>query len=354
VLAALIVAGSGRADPGLLIGVADDRIKWSSDSAAVLRPVRSLGLDAIRITLPWRPGKRHLNRVDHTALRRALTANQHGTRVVLAVYGSASDAPQDDAAREDYCRYVRNLLLRYREIDDVVIWNEANSPTFWQPQEGAASAYAALLARCWDLIHAARPEANVITTTAPRWDPAEFIGTLGAAYRRSGRAAPIFDTAGHNPYPAHPDEPPWLPHEDGYIGQGDHERLLSALQRAFEGTGQPIDSIWYLEDGFQTAVNPLKSAVYEGRENETRPVSPHVQAAHLAAALRLAYCQSLVGAFFNFQLADEPSLDGWQSGLLWADGSRKPAYGAFGSAIAQVRSGAVECEATASLTERGK
>jgi F420H(2)-dependent quinone reductase len=36
---------------------------------------------------------------------------------------------------------VRNALLRYREITDVVVSNEANSATFWRSQEDAPAAY---------------------------------------------------------------------------------------------------------------------------------------------------------------------------------------------------------------------
>jgi hypothetical protein len=45
--------------------------------------------------------------------------------------------------------------------------------------------------------------------------------------------------------------------------------------------------------------------------------------------MELAYCQPAVGAFFNFQLADERRLGGWQSGLLWANWSPKPSLNVF-------------------------
>src|SRR4029079_16693402 len=50
------------------------------------------------------------------------------------------------------------------------------------------------------------------------------------------------------------------------------------------------------------------------------------QAGQLRDAVELAYCQPAVGAFFNFQFTDEVGLGGWQSGLLWADGTPKPSY----------------------------
>ena len=63
----------------------------------------------------------------------------------------------------------------------------------------------------------------------------------------------------------------------------------------------------------------------------------------LTAALELAYCQPAVGAFFNFQLADDRSLAGWQSGLLWADWTPKPSFWPVREAIAGVAAGRVDC-----------
>ena len=118
-------------------------------------------------------------------------------------------------------------------------------------------------------------------------------------------------------------------------------------------------TIWYLEDGFQTKVPAAKRRFYRGRENDRAPVrarAPVVRAqnsepapaapdqvSQLRAALLLAYCQPAVGAFFNFELVDERRLAGWQSGLLYADGTRKPSYGPFKQIVAAVRSGQVDC-----------
>ncbi len=95
-----------------------------------------------------------------------------------------------------------------------------------------------------------------------------------------------------------------------------------------------------MEQGFQTAVDPAKASFYHGTETDRqtpprprrparrrRPAGPAPdQATQLADALQLAYCQPAVAAFFNFELADETDLAGWQSGLLWADLTPKPSY----------------------------
>jgi hypothetical protein len=68
-------------------------------------------------------------------------------------------------------------------------------------------------------------------------------------------------------------------------------------------------------------------------------------ASQLADAVRLAFCQPYVGAFFNFLLADEERLTGWQSGLLWSNWQPKPSYWGFQRAVAEVRRGLVDCSA---------
>src|SRR5439155_2881615 len=98
-----------------------------------------------------------------------------GRRLVLAVYGRATNAPVTLDARRRYCRYVRNVVASFRSVHDVVVWNEPNSSTFWRPQfhaDGAsasAPAYERLLATCWDALHILRGRrVNVIAASAPR------------------------------------------------------------------------------------------------------------------------------------------------------------------------------------------
>ena len=342
-LALLVGPEPARAGSDLLIGVHDDSIKWTERPSPILGAVHALGLGAMRVTLDWHPSKRSLSAADHNALMRAVAAEHEGVRIVLAVYGRAVDAPHTQRAREDYCRFVRNTLLRYSEIGDVVIWNEVNSDTFWQPSESAPAAYAALLGRCWDLLHASFPGVNVLTSTASSHDPAEFVRGVGAAYRASGRARPLFDSVGHNPYPLFPGEPPTARH-DVYIGQGDYDRLVAVLDESFAGTPQPAVPVWYLEDGFQTTVGGTRRSHYSGRESVAGTLAPAAQASQIVTALKLAYCQPRVAAYFNFLLVDETLLEGWQSGLLWADWKRKPAFAAYRAAIAEVRRGVVDCE----------
>lgn len=326
--------GSAAAVPGksLLLGVDDDSLKWYSHTYSLVSIYRTLGIGAVRVTLDYPP-----DRSERTELWRIATAGR-SLRVVLAVTGSPTAPPLDQPARDAYCGYIAGILRRYPLLHDVAIWTEPNSSTFWQPQHGAAAAYEALLATCWDALHAVRPTANVIATSAPHATPGDWYLAIGKAYRASGRTAPILDTVGHNAYPETSAEPVGAHHRRGSIDEGDLDRLTGVLRRAF-GTAPPV---WYLEDGFQTTGGPPR--LYSGSETDRRPVSEDGQATQLAAAVRLAYCQPGVTGFFNFELRDDPSLAGWQSGLLRPDWSVKPAFAAYRQAIAAAAAGTIDCD----------
>ena len=351
-----------------------------SRPAATVTNARALGLGGFRVALSWMPGQTQMSRGDIADFD-AMTQAAAGLRIVVTVYGKASAAPLDSTARDTYCSYVRDLLTRYPSIGDVVIWNEPNLGFFWQPQfdpdgtSAAPAAYEALLARCWDVLHAARPGVNVIMTTSPSGNdnpaavsnvshsPGAFVRKLGAAYRASGRTKPIFDTVGHNPYGYDSGESPWQQHfAPGHIAEGDLDRLVRAFDDGFGGTAQPVPSkcgagsqscapVWYLEAGYQTVPDAAHQSLYTGQENDAHAIPAAAgdagygptQSAQLLEGIELAYCQPAVGAFFNFLLRDEPSLARWQSGVLWADGSRKPSFDALQQAIAQVKGGGINC-----------
>jgi len=170
---------------------------------------------------------------------------------------------------------------------------------------------------------------------------------MGAAYSASGRRKPIFDTVAHHPYGKTSAEPPWTAHSYGTIGEGDWQQLMSAYFDAFARTSQPIPGesgveIWYLEDGFETAVGD-QSPAYSGVERSPSVLSFADQASQIANAVALAYCQPYVGAFLNFELWDDPSFAGWQSAPFYVDGAPKPSAPAFQGAFLQANTHAIDC-----------
>jgi hypothetical protein len=385
IVAAACVAPAG-ADRDLVVGVSDDSFLWNPVQSAAV--ARDLGATAFRISLRWDGASRSLSAEDASMLDRVASASK-GLRMIVAIYGDHADsAPQTDPQRDAFCTYAADVLQHYASVHDVVVWNEANLSYFWRPQFGpdgsssAPAAYEALLARCWDVLHSVRSDANVIADISSRGNdnpgaasnishsPGTFIAGLGQAYRASGRTRPIFDTFGHHPY-SQSSEPPAQEHpRSTQISEGDLDRLLNALEVAFGGTGQPVPglcsgsgcpTIWYLEAGYQTVPAPDKASLYTNFETEPAVIPDgdgssvvRDQGSQLRAGLGLAYCQQAVGGFFNFLLADEPDLAGWQSGVLWADWSRKASYAVFQQTIGSVAAGRIDCaRAAASPTLPG-
>jgi hypothetical protein len=376
VLAAAFLAavsfGSTALAADFFVGVDEDAVKWGrADLSASI--VRSFGLGAIRITVPWRAGTNKLSAADQAVVERAVVG-AWGLRIVVSVYGTAVDTPRTDEARAQFCDFVGDLLARNPSLNDVVVWNDPNDATYWQPQfnaDGSSAApadYEALLARCWDTLHALRPTVNVVGVAASTLgvtknahDISLWYRRLGDAYRASGRTLPVMDTFGHVPHGASSSERPWATHpRSTVVSQGDYGKLVTAITTGFRSTPHPLPgqlpvSIWYLGAGFQTAADPSKARLYSGRETDRGALPAYStgvdrrtgpardQASQLSDALRVAYCQAKVGAIFNFHLADEPGLAGWQSGILWADWTPKPSYAAFRRAVSDVNNRNLNC-----------
>ncbi len=384
-LLSLLALSAGPASAsGFLVGADEDGLLWnnSRDTASI---VRALGLKAVHVTIPWHAGEPAVPAVYETALSRAAT-EAWGLRLVVSVYGSPNEAPQTPDAQGQYCDFVGDLLKRNPTINDVAIWNDTNDASFWSPQFAAdgssvaPAAYEALLARCWDTLHAIRPAVNVISVAVSHTtsqagsflvgshSASDWYRLVGEAYRASGRSTPILDTFGEIPHASRSNERPWAKHADsGSIGLGDYARLTSVLQSAFGGTGQPLPgqgpvTVWYLAQAFQSRVDPAKAGLYSGKESEPR-VPPALspleasdrgkgpapdQPTQIEDAVRVAYCQPGVGAYFNFHLADEADLAGFQSGVLWADWSPKPSYQALHDVASHVNAGGIDCASFAS------
>jgi hypothetical protein len=339
----------------LIVGVTDDTAKWMARQDGIVGVHRDLRLMAVRVTIPWHLGQAKPTRLQQVYLQRIKRLTDLNDRVVLSVYNTAENAPVTRTARNQYCGYLQLAIKRVPLLHDVEIWNEANSPAYWPVQAGPEG-YTKLLGRCYDLLHKRPFPINVISSIASRHDPAAFVFGMADTYRALGRTRPIFDTFGHNPYPENSAEPPWALHTGtDLIGEGDYETLMNVLHTAFDGTPQPVPgdrgvTIWYVEDGFQTVPPRDKLRYYRGKENDryALPVATNDpggidQSTQLRDAILLAYCQPAVAGFLNFGLLDEDRLGGWQAGLLYRDGTRKPSYDTFKAAIAEVRRRDTDC-----------
>jgi hypothetical protein len=351
---ALLAAGcGGSAPPRPDVGAVDDAVR--SDPSGLLDQLTDSGLRAVGATSIWEPGRTAPSAAEAAALAAVVAgAAKRDVRVFLAVYPRGSrTTPVTPPARAEFAAYIGALVRSLPALDDVIIGNEPNLNRFWLPQFGpngedvAAPAYLALLAQAYDAAKSARPDVRVWGgATAPRGidrpgtgrdthSPTTFIRDLGAAYRASGRTAPVMDGFVHHPYADSSSAPLDLPHpRTTTIGLADYDKLVGLLAEAFDGTGQPGSDlpILYGEIGVETIVPAGREHLYTGRETG-QPVSEASQARAYERVLQVAACQPTVDAVLLFHLRDEPALEGWQSGVRLVDGKPKQSDDAVHDAV---------------------
>jgi hypothetical protein len=370
VVAALGLPGCGGSDgPHRVVGAVDDVVRSPDPvvTGQLLDEVVGAGFDAIAVSSFWEPGLRAPTPEELAVLRTvAAGAEERDLRLFVAVYhrGSAT-TPLTDEARSEFAAYAAALAREVEGLDDLIVGNEPNLNRFWLPQFGpdgesvAPAAYALLLGATYDAVKAAADVRVWGGATSPRGgdnpgggrpthSPTRFVEELGAAYRASGREAPLMDGYVHHPYPETSATPVDLPHpRNATVGLADYGKLVELLGEAFEGTAQEGSGlpVVYGELGIETDVPPERAAAYAGAE-PARTVGPEEQAAAYRRALELAACQQTVEGILFFHVRDEPDLAGWQSGVRYADGTPKASHDPVRDAAAAARAGDldVRCE----------
>src|SRR5438552_11498140 len=114
-----VFAGAAGAD-GFLVGV-DENALQTGDPQLTTSIAEALGVQAIRIAVPWTPGETALSGTEEQQPDNAVVA-AWGLSIVDTIIGSAQDAPRTDAARSQYCSFAADILSRHSTLDDVVIW----------------------------------------------------------------------------------------------------------------------------------------------------------------------------------------------------------------------------------------
>jgi hypothetical protein len=348
-----------------MVGVVDDSLA-QQDPASAREQVdisRRAGFDAVVLTAPWEPGRTKPSTDVLRGIHNAgmVARRKHMRLFLVAWHGLARNTPRTPAQRAQFASFAAELARTVPGAYGVIVGSEPNLNTFWLPQFGpdgrdlAASSYEDLLARTYDALKKVNPKLRVIGgALSPRGadrphgirqthSPASFIRDLGTAYRASGRRRPLMDAFAIHPYMISSTVPPTVAHpKTREITVADYPKLVTLLDAAFRGTGQRGRTlpILYAEFGVQTTVPARKLAAYEtGTAPAEKRVSPAVQAAYYRRALALAYCQPTVKGLFIFHTFDESSLDGWQSGLYYADRTPKPSLEPFRRAVADLRDG---------------
>jgi hypothetical protein len=331
--------------PAINYGVADDTGKYADDGGAWFDGMLTgANLTEVRWTLAYDPA--NPAGIDELPFlqRAAPQAEKDGVHVVLALYARPAKV-HDPAAFCGWAGQVATTVAQWG-IHDFIVWNEPNTALYWSPQTfGSPAGYEALLAMCYDTIHAADPDARVIgMALSPRSNgptqtaPIPFILGVGAAYRKSGRLLPIMDQMSVHPYP-NPNSPTDGPNvgysNPKFFGVPDLDRVKQAVWEAFHGTGQPttMNGLTFRIDelGWQTTTPAALYTQYYNQEN-VAVVQQQTQANYVAQAVeRYFACDPAVTDVEWFLLVDEPTRNGrdqsgksigggWQSGFLTAGG----------------------------------
>ena len=331
--------------PAINYGVADDAGKYADDGGAWFDSMlKGANLTEVRWTLAYDPA--NPAGIDELPFlqRAAPQAQKDGVHVVLALYARPARVHSPAA----FCGWAGLVAATVAQwgIHDFIVWNEPNTALYWSPQTvNSPAAYEALLAKCYDTIHAADMDARVIgMALSPRSNgptqtaPIPFILGVGAAYRRSGRTLPIMDQMSVHPYP-NPNSPTDGPNvgysNPDFYGVPNLDRVKQAVWEAFHGTGQPttLRGLTFRIDelGWQTTTPAALYPQYYHREN-VAVVQQQTQANYIARAVeRYFACDPTVTDVEWFLLVDEqtrngrdrhnkPIGGGWQSGFLTAGG----------------------------------
>jgi hypothetical protein len=348
VLTVCVLAPVARAGgPSLAVGTADDAAQQPdyAFAKAYLDKVKLAGLDTIRLTVTWSPGQTVVAPDDVLGAGNAVRAAQFtGVRAVVAlVPADPAATPLTDADRAAFARFAADAARRWPYVADFVVGHEPNSDRWWVPQDaGSAGAYVALLAGAYDALKAVRPKARVVGgALAPRelpgtQSPSALLAGMGAAYRASGRAAPVMDALSLHAYPPDSSTAPDL--------AGAYAATVAALASAFDGTAQPGSAlpIVYDELGVESTQPRAEAARYTGGEwPATRPVDVSTQARVYRDALTTAFCQPNVAGVWLSRVQDDGDRTGTQAGQFYADGAPKPSMYAVRDAASAVRRGVV-------------
>ena len=220
-------------------------------------------------------------------------------------------------------------------VKEWLAWNEPNNPLFLAPQYRktatgfviqSAVDYAKICSAVYAGIHsgAVAGERVACGGTAPRGNngPTGLRPSVSPlAFLRAVKKAGLktFDAWAHHPYYGGPSETPSAKPvtRNGApitaVTLGNIGELIKTVTQLYGNK-----RIWITEYGYQT--RPPDSIV---------GVSYAKQAAYLTQAFGIARKNPRIDLMLWFLLKDEPTLAGWQSGLVTFGGKHKPAYNAF-------------------------
>jgi hypothetical protein len=364
--AAIGLALAPAASADIRVGVADDHAKSSPEIVQQFYDaMNDVGLTENRITVLWDSAAPTTIPEFGGVAHAVEAATAHGVHVTLSIYPERARAITDSpVAPGRFAAFTALVARAFPQVKDFIIGNEPNKARFWQPQfnpnrtAAACAAYEPVLAASYDALKGVDPTITVIGMgLGPRGtdnplatgnlsiSPTRCIRDLGRTYRASKRKRPIMDELSFHPHPnADTDKL-----ETGYswpnAGIPNLARIKQAVWDAFYGTAQPTFEeagmprgplrtlrMRLNEVGWQVSIPAGSRGAYFGRESVVT-TDEGTQAAIYGNLIPLMACDPAVEAVLFFNLVDEANLDRWQSGLMRADWTRRPAYAIVKGAI---------------------
>jgi hypothetical protein len=367
---ALACASAASASPGLRGGITDSGGAFYEEPNRFFPVLEELGAQVLRVHLNWggrfgvakRRPKEGTDPDDaaydwHLYDRVVREADRHGVEVLFTVFGTPGWAnggkPPTTAPRnaERLREFAYAAATRYsgtfERRDGVVLprvrywtaWNEPNLQIGLIPQWRrigkrwviqSARDYARICNAVVDGIRTTmlRAERIACGVTAARGNnnpsgikpsvsPLAFL----RAMRKEGARG--FDAYAHHPYSGAPSESPTTaPPGRTAVTLGNIDVLVREVTRLYGR--KPI---WLTEYGYQT--NPPDTVFGVPWER---------QADYVSESFELARAHPRIDMLLWFLLRDEGDPARWQSGLISASGERKPAFAAFQTEMAALRS----------------
>jgi hypothetical protein len=366
VLATASLAANAHASRFMRVGIYDEAQTLYGPVPKTFATFKQLHVQEVRLNLYWggkygvakRRPARATNPADRAYDwelydRTVEYASANGVHVLFSIYGTPSWA---NGGRGQNVAPTRSTDLRnfafaaarryggtYPAADGRILpavrewlaWNEPNNPLFLKPQfkktaKGwtiqSAVDYAKICNAVYNGVHAtlAPSERVGCGVTSPRGNnnPNSARPSVSPlAFLRAVKKAGLktFDAWAHHPYYAGPSDQPTTKPVTAKgapataVTLGNISDLIREVTRLYGNK-----RIWITEYGYQT--NP---------PDRLFGVSYAKQAAYLRQAFAIARKNKRIDMMLWFLLKDEPTLGGWQSGLMTFGGKRKPAYNAF-------------------------
>jgi putative glycosyl hydrolase len=356
---ALVCVPAAGASRGMLVGLLDEAALYD-DPAYVFPLMQQARTQVLRLNLYWggsvgvateRPAR--ATDPDDPAYdwelydRTVNYAAQHKIRLLFSIFGTPAWA-NGNAGRNVPPRQMSDLrnfayaaAKRYsgtfpgadgRPLPTVrfwLAWNEPNYPLGLKRQYRrvgsgyvvqSAIDYAKICTAVYNGVHATlvKSERVACGATGPRGNnqprskdpkvaPLTFMRALKAAGLRN------FDAYAHHPYYGRSTESPTTRPASTAVTMANIGTLVSEVTKLWGPR-----RIWITEYGYQT--NPPDRAF---------GVSFAKQAAYMKEAFAMARKNPRIDMMLWFLLRDEPTLGGWQSGLLTRTGKKKPSFNVF-------------------------